>query len=374
MNKVESGEDKRTWTVLVVDDDEISRSLLANLLETSRFAVKTAHCGEEALRMAGAEDFDVVLLDLMMPGMDGIEVCKRLKASARTAHVPVILVTAMSDRDARIRGIYAGADEFITKPYDSEEVVLRARNAVRMKRLYDQVRASLARLEELERLRDNMTNMIVHDMRNPITVITMCLELLKRRVEGKLDEDAMDQLTMSMDSTTYLTNMVDSLLDICKMEAGTLKLKKTPAGIVALIEGAIQHVGGPSNGAKLEYAKPKSEITVNCDADLVKRVVMNLVNNARKFTPCQGVIKIGIEQVPGAVRVSVSDTGLGIPKEYHDRIFQKFGQVEMDGQAVRRSCGLGLTFCKLAVEAHGGKIGVESEVGKGSTFAFTLPL
>lgn len=375
MNVSSSEGEREQSTVLVVDDDDISRTLLTNLLETNCFRVRGASNGEEALGLAAEATFDTVLLDVVMPGIDGIEVCRRLKSDPRTAHVPVILVTSISERDARLGGMNAGADEFVTKPYDPEEVVLRVRNATRTKRLYDQVRENLARLEDLEELRDNMTNMIVHDMRNPLSVVTMSLDFLDKRAAASIkDEDRKKFVSMARQSAFYLANMVGSMLDICKLESGTLKLDRKPNGIGRLIEEAVQYAGLPQTGAPVHAGKPDPEIEIACDAELVRRVIINLIGNAKKFTPEHGSIRINVAKTSDSVRISVADTGLGIPKEHHERIFQKFVQVESTGQIQRRSTGLGLTFCKLAVEAHGGTIGVESQVGVGSTFTFSLPL
>jgi len=373
MKVFESGDVRKDSTVLVVDDDEICRVLLSNLLKFHHFGVVCASSGSEALQLAGSRPFDAVLLDLMMPGIDGLEVCRRLKSDKNTEHVPVILVTSMVEREARLSGIQAGADEFITKPYDNEEIALRVANAVRMKRLYDQTRQQVVRLEELERLRDNMTNMIVHDMRNPLAVVLLNMQALERYMRADASEDQKEMVRSAMQSAEYLSEMISSMLDICRVEAGLLVPNKERLALGRLVAGAIKYAGGSGHCAHVSFREPEPDIEVSADGDLIRRVVMNLLQNARKFTPSSGSIEVTIEKVADGVRVAVKDDGPGIAKENHRRIFEKFGQVEPVRQAGRRSHGLGLTFCKMAVEAHGGTIGLESDIGKGSTFYFTLP-
>ncbi|MBT3375037.1 MAG: response regulator, partial [Lentisphaerae bacterium] len=211
-----------TGRVLVVDDEPDNRELLRTLLEMKGHTVFDAGNGAEALDMVKDALPDVILLDVMMPEMDGYEVCRRLKGDPETAPVPIIMVTALAGRSDRLEGIDAGANDFLTKPVGAQDVILRVRNSIYTKRLYDQVNESLDRLRELEELRDNLTHMIVHDMRSPLMGICGSLELLQMTVADRLDEEDRDDMERALDSSRLLTEMVSSLLDVSRLEAGKM--------------------------------------------------------------------------------------------------------------------------------------------------------
>ena len=170
-----------------------------------------------------------------------------------------------------------------------------------------------------------------------------------------------------------LVGMVNSLLDVNRLEQGEMPLHVTVSDMDALVQEAVGSLGSLVRPQALRYQKPSPPVMVSCDADLIVRVIANLVGNAMKFTPKDGAVTISVENQDGGAALRVTDTGIGIPEEYHGKIFEKLGQVVSRQQRETNSTGLGLTFCKLAVEAHGGEIGVESEPGKGSAFWFTLP-
>ena len=314
-----------------------------------------------------------ILLDVMMPEMDGLEVCRRLKAAPATAPIPVLLVTALREPDDRLNGIEAGANDFLSKPVDTREVVLRTRNAVYAKQLYDRVQADLKKLQELERLQDNLIHMIVHDMRSPLMGISGNLELLKMTLEGHLASDDQACLDNALLSARKLIEMVSSLLDVSRLEAGQMPLNPEACDLGQVAHEAVKLLGGllRKNPVNIEVLSPV--IFVSCDKSLILRVISNLVANAAQYSPMDYPINIAIQLGANTVRVSVTDKGPGIPSTHHVKIFKKFGQVETGAERKKYSTGLGLTFCKLVVEAHGGQIGLDSSPGAGSTFWFTLP-
>ena len=228
-------------------------------------------------------------------------------------------------------------------------------------------------MRELEMLRDNLTNMIVHDMRSPLLGITGYLEMLETDAGEKLSSNDLTILRGARSSGLVLVGMVNSLLDISRLEQGKMPLNVTKSDIDVLIQDALNSLGSITKNVSLLYQKQSIPVMVNCDASLVTRIIANLVANAIKFTPEGKKVTVSVERNGEGVKLYVADTGYGIPRECHEKIFEKFGQVEIRQQRKMYSTGLGLTFCKLAVEAHGGEIGVESEVDKGSTFWFTLP-
>jgi signal transduction histidine kinase len=229
---------------------------------------------------------------------------------------------------------------------------------------------SYQRLKDLERLRDNLVQMVVHDMRSPLFAMLMSLELVKVNVPNPPPKAA-KYLQMTMDNITKLTEMVTQLLDISRMESGRMPLNKTPCDLATTAQTVMDSLGSLAGDRRMTLSA--SEPVLACyDRDIVSRILTNLLHNALKFTVPNDEVKITLARQGAEARVSVTDHGPGIPAEYREKIFEKFTQ--MEGEKRKYGTGLGLTFCKLAVEAHGGSIGVGSESDRGNTFWFTLPL
>jgi signal transduction histidine kinase len=242
--------------------------------------------------------------------------------------------------------------------------------------LAERLKETNRHLRESERLRQNLSDMIVHDLRNPLTSLMGGLDVMQMTMGERMTPDQIRMLENAQHSGHALLNLVGELLDISKMEAGQFKLDLEPTNVHRLLEENARSVRALAQLDEQTVETVEAQVdTVTCDRQLITRVVANLVSNAMKHTPAGGTIILAATQQPdeGLVTISVTDTGVGIPAEYLDSIFDKFSQVDKPGN-VRQGTGLGLTFCKMAVEAHGGRIWVESEVGKGSTFAFSLPL
>jgi two-component system, sensor histidine kinase and response regulator len=359
--------------ILVADDEPKNRELICDLLVAEGHTVIEATNGLEVLESANAEACDVILLDVMMPQMNGLAACRQLKQNPGTMHIPVLIVSALSDREQLLQGIDAGANDYLIKPINSKDVILRVRNAVYAKHLFDQVQENLTALHKLEALRDNLTSMIVHDLRSPLMGIAGYLEILELQAADKLDHDDLNILGNARSSASILMGMINSLLDVSRLEQGEMPLDMQMQDLDTVVQDALDSLGSVTDSVSFVYQKPSAPIMANCDASLVSRIIANLVGNAVKFTPEGGKVTLAMESNEAGVKLLVADTGYGIPPEHHQNIFEKFAQVELRKQHKMYSTGLGLTFCKLATEAQGGTIGVESKVNQGSTFWITLP-
>ena len=225
--------------------------------------------------------------------------------------------------------------------------------------------------KKLEDLRDDLVHMIIHDLRSPLSAVGGYLELLRKGIDEASAPTLARYVSRALRSSDLLQEMITSLLDIKRLEAGEMPMFVQEEDLAPLVQNAVEACGGEAGGKSLAF-DIRDRVTVRCDADLTSRVVANLINNALKFTPADGRVQVSIAARGDQAMVEVSDTGRGIPAEYHERIFEKFGQVE--ARKMRHSTGLGLAFCKLAVQAQGGSIGVRSEPGKGSTFFFSVPV
>jgi len=355
--------------ILVVDDTAANLQLLTGMLKGRGYKVRPVSSGEMALRAVETQAPDLILLDISMPDMDGYEVCSRLKADERWRDIPVLFISALSDTEDKVRAFQAGGVDYVGKPFQFEEVDARVRTHLVLHRQQLELKGNYARLQEMERLRDNLTHMIAHDMRSPLLALQLSLGLLEHSIlSGHTDNAAV--LGNARLGVTLLIDMVSQMLDVSRMEAGRMELKREPCDLASVAGEAIAALR-PLAESRTIVVESRSPVAAACDRELIRRVIGNLVGNAIKFTSTTGRISVAAHAEADRVRVTVTDDGPGIPPEKHRLIFEKFGQVADRNHG--GGSGLGLTFCKMAVEAHGGAIGVESLPGHGSTFWFSLP-
>ena len=357
-----------TADILIVDDTPANLQLLVNLLSVQRYRVRPVTSGEAALKAVALQAPDLVLLDINMPGMNGYEVCKRLKRDPDTAHIPIIFISALTEVAEKVNAFSAGGVDYVTKPFQVEEILARVGTHLALRRSRLELEQSLARLRELEELRDSLTHMIAHDMRSPLLSVGLGLEIMED--EFRLAEPpARKLITDARVCVSTLVGMVTQMLDVSRLEHGNLPLErkdfdlaKAAAEVVELLQGSREHEFG---------IQADGPVMVSADRELLRRVLDNLITNAVKFTPKQGRITVSLKPAGPDLRVEVVDQGPGISAEKQARLFTKFGQLE--ASEAKRGFGLGLAFVRLAIEAHGGQVGVSSQPGQGSTFWFTLP-
>lgn len=356
-------------TVLVVDDQEIARVMLSETLRSFGYNVVAASSGQMALDRAIQCQPLAILLDVIMPDLDGFEVCRRLKQHPETGAIPVLMVTALSDTASRLRGIEAGADDFLSKPIEPDEIRLRVRNACRMKQLYDETRNALVDLRVLEEQRDGLVHMIAHDMRSPATTIMGYLELLETKLKDNLGPDHKRMFDTCHSQCQRLNGMIGDMLDLSRMERVGLPLKRQSIATHDLVTAAVLQLGTRSERVQVG---PAIAGKVHVDATTIQRVLINLMDNALAYSPKSECVRVGVVDAGDRWRFEVTDAGPGIPPEQRERLFEKFVR-GTSAESARRSVGLGLAFCKLAVQAHDGVIGIGDAAPKGSIFWFSLP-
>ena len=395
------------------------RTLLQAHLESAGYHVVTAANGDEALTAVGTERPDLILLDLVMPGIDGFEVCRRLKAGAATAFIPIIMVTALSDFRHRLQGIEVGADEFLTKPFNALELVTRVRSLLRTKHLHDQVAAAnrlleetvaertaaleraLADLREMDRLKSEFLANISHELRTPLTPIQGYVPALLEEVFGRLTVEQREVLEKIAANVERLHRLIDNLLAFMAWESGQVRLSRTPMSVVTLVEvaGTRAMALAREKGVALDVAVSGTLPPIPVDAAALSRALSHLLENAVKFTPPGGHVTVGALRTHGLprpatdaqaphgqaaadarsrpedyVELTVQDTGVGIPPEALPRIFDRFYQVDSSSTREHGGTGLGLAIVKRILDAHGASIAVESRPGQGTTFLVRLPV
>lgn len=373
----------RPELILVADDIPANVELLLDQLNSLGYETITAADGPSAVVAAFESHPDLCILDVAMPAGDlgvddrstGFEVCRRIKRDPRTARIPVIFVTALNDTSDRVRGIEAGGDDFLTKPHNRLVLGARVRSLLKLKAATDALEDSLRKLRELEKVRDDLMKMIVHDLKTPLTSVLATLEMLS---DGDFGQVTIPQKAAIGDAETKsedLLALIDDILEVARIEEANISLSLAPIAPGALLAELVHEWGHrfqqEQSTAAVSVADDAPVFTA--DRNLIKRVFSNLIQNAVTHSSHPIHLELGARRAGQGVLFTVSDNGPGIPAEYHEVIFRKFGQVEMPRSPRTRSSGLGLTFCKLVVERHGGRIWVKSTEGKGSSFYIELP-
>jgi signal transduction histidine kinase len=368
----------------VADDVAANVELLFDQLHTLGYRTVPAHDGPSALAACFEHNPDLCILDVSMPAGDlgvdtrstGFEVCRRIKRDPRTSRIPVIFVTAMNDTSDRVRGIEAGGDDFLTKPHNRLVLGARVRSLLKLKAATDALENSYRKLRELEKVRDDLMKMIVHDLKSPLTSVLATLELLGDGDFGKLSDDQKRAVGDAEGKAEDLLALIEDILEIARIEEAAVTMVPEPIAPAALISELIHEW-------RHRFQQERTSITVKVDDDtplfhadkgLLKRVFSNLIQNAITHSSDTVQIVVTVRQAGESVLFTFADNGPGIPPEYHEVIFRKFGQVAGGTTPRVRSSGLGLTFCKLVVDLHGGMIWVRSREGEGSAFYVQLPI
>jgi signal transduction histidine kinase len=371
--------------VLVADDVPANVELLFDQLNTLGYRTIAAYDGPSAVAACFEHNPDICILDVSMPAGDlgvdtrstGFEVCRRIKRDPRTSRIPVIFVTAMNDTTDRVRGIEAGGDDFLTKPHNRLVLGARVRSLLRLKAATDALENSYRKLRELEKVRDDLMKMIVHDLKSPLTSVLATLELLIDGDFGELSHEQRRAVGDAEGKAEDLLALIEDILEVARIEEAAVTLTRTPIAPAALLS-ELQHEW--QHRFQQEHTVTSIRIDDDtpvfyADKGLLKRVFSNLIQNAVTHSSRPIELTMTARKSSDAILFTVTDNGPGIPPEYHEVIFRKFGQVAQGANTPRvRSSGLGLTFCKLVVDLHGGMIWVKSHEGEGSSFYIQLPL
>lgn len=363
--------------VLVVDDSSDNSFLIQSLLQEEGYEIEIAENGEEALRKIEAWQPDLILLDVMMPVMDGYEVTRRVRQNTALPFIPILLITAY-DQLSVARGLDIGADDFIRKPVEFDELLARVRSLLRLKHSVDE-------RDQIARQREDFVSRLTHDLRTPLVAADRMMSLLSQGVMGDLSPEMREAIEIMSRSNQNLLNLVNTLLEVYRYEAGRKTLNFSPVDLPNLVQDVVQELSALAIDKGLDLAvvqlpNPKETLLVKGDRLELYRVLTNLIGNAVKFTD-KGHVQITIEPTPakpiqahGAVesfiQVQITDTGPGISPSDQALLFESFTQ----GKHKRSGSGLGLHLTRRIVEAHKGSISVQSSVGVGSTFTVQFPV
>lgn len=363
--------------VLVVDDTLENRVLAQATLEDENYQVVLAASGEEALAAFEREQPDCVLLDVRMPGMDGLTVCRRIRAIEHGVHTPIVFLTALRDVDTFDQAQEAGGDDFLTKPVRPNELLVRVQAALKLRRMsaelrehYELVRRQRDDLMRLQLQKERLTAFVVHDLKNPVNAMDLHAQLLLR--EPNLAPRVRETLQEIREEVRSLLRLVLNLLDISKSEEGQLTPKRVEVNLQDLTQAVLDAMQIKGKIGNVTFERQLGAERVVADPDLLRRVLENLVDNALRHAPENSVVRLVTRPREHAVEIRVQDEGSGVAEDMREKIFERFVQIESGTRIVSRTGrGLGLAFCKLVVEAHGGQIWIE-DANPGAAFCFTL--
>lgn len=364
------------YKILIVDDVMSNVLLLKVLLTNEKFAIATASNGRQALEQVEKENPDLVLLDVMMPDMSGFEVAQHLKSNPNTADIPIIFLTALNSTADIVKGFQVGANDFISKPFNKEELIIRVTHQIS---LVAAKRLILSKTEELQRTiagRDKLYSVIAHDLRSPMGSIKMVLNMLILNLPSeKIGAEMYELLTMANQTTEDVFSLLDNLLKWTKSQIGKLNVVYQDVDLVEVTDGVIEVFSMVASLKKIRIREMKPEkMMVNADIDMLKTVVRNLLSNAIKFSKENSEVLVKMEEVDGMAVVSVQDYGCGISEEGQKKLLHTDTHFSTFGTNNEEGSGLGLLLCKDFVVKNGGKLWFTSKEGEGSIFSFSIPV
>lgn len=373
--KLEANINRSDYKILIVDDVVSNVLLLKILLTNEKFQVCTANCGNMCIEQAKAEKPDLILLDVMMPDISGFDTAVILKKDPQTADIPIIFLTALNNPSDLVHGFQVGANDFLTKPFNKEELIVRVMHQITLvaaKRLIQQqnqeLRATISN-------RDKMYSVIAHDLRSPMASIRMVLNLIVTTMSpDTIGQELYELLDKANRESEECHDLLDNLLKWTKSQTGRLNVVLQDLDLNDIIPGVVDifEMIAQTKRIILEYKGTSEPMVVRADNDMLKTVVRNFLSNAIKFSPEESVIEIMMTKEGSFAKVSITDHGVGIAPERLDSIFHK-GETTY-GTSGEEGSGLGLQLCADFSRKIGGDVKVESKLGEGSTFSVFVPL
>ncbi|QXM05775.1 hybrid sensor histidine kinase/response regulator [Crassaminicella indica] len=374
--------------ILIADDSQLNLRIIGDVIKNSGYEPILVSQGNEVLKYVRVEKPDLILLDIIMPKMDGYEVCEILKKDTRTEDIPIIFLTGQSRIEDVAKGFEVGAVDYINKPFHEVELIARVKTHLQLKKLHDKLKKSNEQLQKINmellkaneiiqynKLQTEFFANISHEFRTPLNLIFSTIQLFELCMQDHLDIKENKYIKIMKQNCYRLLRLVNNLIDITKIDSGYFEIDLQNHNIVDIVENITLSISEyiERNDLKLIFDTDVEEKIIACDVDKIERIILNLLSNAIKFTKSGGNIIVKIYDKKEKVVISVKDTGKGIPKDKIDTIFERFMQIDKSLSRKREGSGIGLSLVKALVEMHGGEIFVKSEYGKGTEFIIELP-
>ena len=362
------------YTILAVDDIATNIMLLKAVLSRAKYKIVTASGGFEALEKVAEVNPDLILLDIMMPDMDGYEVLKRLKADPAHEDIPVIFLTALHNPEDIVKGFKFGASDYISKPFNHEELITRVAHHIYLAAAQRTILQQRDELQATVEARDKMYSVIAHDLRSPIGTLKMVFNMLSINLSAdQIGEDSFEMISMGNNITENTFMLLDNLLKWTKSQTGRMNtvFQEVDISEVVLFASKMSDVMAQVKNIEVEYDIPEP-ITVSCDVDMVKTIMRNLMSNAIKYSQEGGKIVVSVRETPTHAAISVRDNGIGIKEEDIAKLLNPETHYTTYGTKNEEGSGLGLQLVQDLTLRNGGELTIESKEGEGSTFTFTI--
>jgi signal transduction histidine kinase len=356
--------------ILIVDDEAFNCTLLERVLGRE-YGVTSVYSGREALAALETNAFDVVLLDIMMPEIPGLEVLQSIRNTPEISDLPVILVSALSDIDDVVRGLQMGANDYLAKPVDIDVLGARVNTQVTLKRLMDERKQTIAQLQATQQMKDRLLRMASHDLKSPLTNIRMA-EFVLREVVGD-NQEGNEILDMVVSTVENMQNVISEFLDSAPLHDGKIDLKLKETAVEQVIVDVMQQYGPTATNKSIQLVTEALPGKVMADPARLEQVIGNLVSNAIKYSPKDSVVTVWSDFLGERVRINVADQGPGIPPTEQHLLFTEFGKLTPRPTAGESSTGLGLWSVKQLMSLHNGTVGVDCPPDGGSVFWIELP-
>ena len=366
---------KSDYKILIVDDVMSNVLLLKILLSNEKYQVCTANCGNMCIEQAKNEKPDLILLDVMMPDISGFDAAQILKKDPTTAHIPIIFLTALNNPSDLVHGFQVGASDFLTKPFNKEELVVRVFHQIKLVAATRIIEKQNSELRATISNRDKMYSVIAHDLRSPMASIRMVLNLVVNSVsKDVVGPELFELLDKANRESEEVHDLLDNLLKWTKSQTGRLNVVRQELDLNDIIPGVVDifEMIALTKKINLAYQGSDKPVVAVVDNDMLKTIVRNFLSNAIKFSPEDSTIEISLSTEGDFAKISVHDHGVGIDPERLDSIFKK-GDTTY-GTGGEEGSGLGLQLCADFARKNDGDVRVESVVGEGSTFSVLVPL
>jgi signal transduction histidine kinase len=360
--------------ILIVDDDPRNLQLLGTILQENSYDIEFATSGKAALDWINIKKFDLILLDINMPGMDGFEVCTKIRSNPEMVHIPIVFLSAETERESILKGFELGAQDYITKPFDSRELLVRIRTHLALKDALEKLEIEKEHAQSADHLKSAFLATMSHELRTPLNSILGFTGILIQGKPGPLNDEQKKQLGMVQNSARHLLSLINDVLDISKIEAGQLKINLQKFNLPEVIKKVVEtnKPFAERKDLKISVSIDENINDITSDSMRVQQILLNLLNNAIKFTET-GTISIRCFSISDFVKIQITDSGIGIESEKIEQLFKPFMQIDTGLTRKHEGTGLGLSICKKLTEMLNGKIEVESKPGSGSTFTVILP-
>ena len=354
--------------VLIVDDVTKNIQLVASFLKQSGYEINYALSGKAAIRHVKKEHFDLIMLDIMMPEMDGFEVCEKLKEDDKTKDIPVIFLTAKTDIESVTKAFEIGGIDYITKPFNKAELLARVKTHL-------ELQLQKKNLRELNATKDKFFSIIAHDLRSPLNQLIGLSEILQNMIKSEQREDAIRLVNIINESAKSGRMLLENLLEWSRSQTGSINFGPESLDLSIVTQEVVDLVAQNANQKEISIvSKIKTGTIAFADINMVKTILRNLISNSIKFTPFGGEIKLDAKVSKDIITYAVTDNGIGIDDSDIKKLFRMDINPKTIGKSKEKGTGLGLILCKEFVEINGGEIWVESTLGKGSSFVFSLPI